>query len=129
MEGEGGLIRNDFPEDDIAKAPPLLQKEGWRTQPEWLFGFLTDPSNKLRPWLDVRMPTFPLGDERRTQLVRYFSAVSDVPYPYITVDVKVPNDRDLTEVRAMIDRTLNCFKCHTKGEPPKDADPNFWFPA
>jgi len=122
VEGIGGSIRNDYPEDDIYMAPPLLQMEGWRTQPEWLFGFLSNPSNKLRPWLNVRMPTFPLSDERRTALVNYFSAVSDVPYPYVTVDVKPAEGKALDEVQAMINNQLNCFKCHTKGEPPPGAD-------
>jgi cytochrome c2 len=121
VEGNGGLVRNDYPEDDIYKAPPLLQKEGWRTQPEWLFGFINDPSNKLRPWLDIRMPTFPLGDVKRTTVVSYFSAVSDVPYPYVTVDVKA-DQKELAEAKTMIDKQLNCFKCHTKGAPPPDAD-------
>lgn len=122
IDGDGGRVRDIYTEDDIAKAPPILQQEGWRVQPDWLFGFLHDPSDKLRPWLDIRMPTFPLGDERNTTLVRSFSARANVPYPYITVESPQMAPAAYAEAKKMVDVTLNCFKCHTAGEPKPDQD-------
>jgi hypothetical protein len=54
--------------------------------------------------------------------VSYFSAVSNVPYPYITVDAAPKDPKEVAEAKTMIDKQLNCFKCHTKGAPPPDAD-------
>jgi mono/diheme cytochrome c family protein len=122
IDGQGGLVRDSYLEDDLYKAPPILQQEGWRVQPEWLFGFLRDPSQKLRPWLDIRMPTFPLGDDRRTNLVRAFAARSNVIYPYLSVKVEAPKGKELQEVKAMVNEQLSCFKCHTAGEAPPDQD-------
>jgi cytochrome c2 len=123
IDFQGGAIRDIFAEDDLWKAPPLLQQEGWRVQPDWLFGFLGDPSKKLRPWLDVRMPTFPLTDERATTLVRAFAARANVPYPYISVRVPEMNAKELAEAKAMVYDQLKCFSCHTAGAPGSDKDP------
>jgi cytochrome c2 len=122
VDGQGGAIRDIFAEDDIYKAPPLLQQEGWRVQPDWLFSFVEDPSNKLRPWLDVRMPTFPLTDDKATTLVRFFAASANVPYPYVSVKLSPP-PKELTEAKTMVDDQLKCFKCHTAGSPTAEQDP------
>jgi len=123
IDFQGGAIRDIFAEDDLWKAPPLLQQEGWRVQPDWLFAFLEDPSKKLRPWLDVRMPTFPLTDERATTLVRTFAARANVPYPYISVRVPEMSPKELAEAKAMVYDQLKCFSCHTAGAPGADKDP------
>lgn len=122
LDGQGGAIRDIFAEDDLWKAPPLLQQEGWRVQPDWMFGFLEDPSNKLRPWLDVRMPTFPFNDERATALVKSFSANANVPYPYVSVRIPPMSPAELKEAKAMVFDQLSCFKCHTAGMPAPDKD-------
>jgi len=122
VDGQGGAIRDIFAEDDIYKAPPLLQQEGWRVQPDWLFSFVEDPSNKLRPWLDVRMPTFPFTDEKATTLVRFFSASANVPYPYVSVRLSPPA-KEVSEAKAMVDEQLKCFKCHTAGAATGEQDP------
>ena len=48
---------------DPTLAPPLLTPEGAKVQPDWLYAFLQAPIT-IRPWLDVRMPTFGLDDGR-----------------------------------------------------------------
>jgi hypothetical protein len=69
IEGDGG----DFLKlvADPSLGPPMLTPEGARVQPDWLYAFLARPIT-IRPWLDVRMPTFGLDDrtERRHQLLR-----------------------------------------------------------
>jgi len=123
IDFQGGSIRDVYAEDDLYKAPPILQQEGWRVQPDWMFGFLHDPSSKLRPWLDVRMPTFPLTDAKATTVVQSFSARANVPYPYITAKVPELPPKALAEAKAMVDDQLKCFKCHTAGAPSADQDP------
>jgi mono/diheme cytochrome c family protein len=122
IDGDGGRLQDVYSEDVAYMAPPVLQKEGWRVQPEWLFGFLRNPSETLRPWLDVRMPTFPLGDEQATGLVRAFAAGAGVSYPYLTVEMSRMSEADHAEAQKMVDGMLNCFKCHTAGEPAPDQD-------
>ncbi len=123
VDGVGGAVRDVYAEDDIYKAPPLLQQQGWRVQPDWLFGFLQDPSNRLRPWLDIRMPTFPLNDERATTLVRGFSAASNVPFPYLSVRVPAATPAELAEAKALFTE-LKCLSCHTTGELRPGQDPS-----
>lgn len=51
--------------------PPLLWGEGAKVNGPWLHGFLANVE-MLRPWLNVRMPSFSLTNEERTTLVEYF---------------------------------------------------------
>jgi len=128
IDGLGGNIRDVYTDDDLFRAPPILQVEGWRVQPSWLFGFLNDPSDKLRPWLDVRMPTFPLGDDRATKLVRGFSATAEKPWPYVSVHPVKRAPAEMTEAKALFDN-LRCISCHIVGvmrpeQDPQSAAPN-----
>lgn len=55
--------------------PPLLWGEGAKVQYPWLFTFLNNVE-MLRPWLNVRMPSFYLTQEQATILVEYFAGLS-----------------------------------------------------
>ncbi len=55
--------------------PPLLWGEGAKVQYDWLFKFLNNVE-MLRPWLNVRMPSFDLTTEDTTRLVEYFAGLS-----------------------------------------------------
>ena len=45
-------------------------------QTPWLFDYLHDPSREtMRPWLNVRMPTFGFSDEEVNTLIGYFTSV------------------------------------------------------
>ena len=48
---------------DSSLGPPRLTPEGVRVQPDWLYAFIRGPI-KIRPWVDVRMPTFGFDDAR-----------------------------------------------------------------
>ena len=61
IEGDGGDFRRLVSEPTLA--PPMLTPEGAKVQPDWLYAFLQGPIT-IRPWLDVRMPTFGLDDAR-----------------------------------------------------------------
>ncbi len=123
VDGVGGAVRDVYAEDDIFKAPPLLQQQGYRVQPDWLFSFLQDPSNRLRPWLDIRMPTFPLNDDRATTLVRGFTASSKVAFPYLSVKVPQRDPAEMAEAKALFTE-LKCLSCHTTGELRAGQDPS-----
>lgn len=67
----GGHLRLD----DV-NAPPSLRGEGAKLQHQWFHQFLSQVE-PLRPWLQVRMPSFSLSSEQRTTLVQYFAALSN----------------------------------------------------
>jgi len=115
IEGAGG----DFVKlvDDASLGPPLLTPEGARVQPDWLYAFLRGPIT-IRPWLNVRMPSFGLDDRSLNGLVRYFGAVSNTVGPFQTHAVAAavaegPAAKQLFE-------TLKCQQCHVLGAIPKD---------
>ncbi|RME38687.1 MAG: hypothetical protein D6788_06955, partial [Planctomycetota bacterium] len=62
-------------EFDAVNAPPLLWGEGAKVQHHWLHQFFQHVQ-PLRPWLQVRMPSFNLTGEQATVLVEYFAALS-----------------------------------------------------
>ncbi len=60
---------------DSTNAPPLLWGEGAKVQHNWLHGFFQQVV-PLRPWLQVRMPSFTLTGDQATVLTEYFAALS-----------------------------------------------------
>ncbi len=62
-------------EFDSINAPPSLWGEGAKVQHAWLHRFMQHVE-PLRPWLQVRMPSFHLTGEQATTLVQYFAALS-----------------------------------------------------
>jgi mono/diheme cytochrome c family protein len=115
IEGDGG----DFVKlvADPSLGPPLLTPEGARVQPDWLYAFLRGPI-QIRPWLNVRMPTFGLDDVALNGVIRYFGAVSDTIGPFQTHVMNVSAQGDAGG-KALFE-TLQCQKCHVLGAIPKD---------
>lgn len=60
---------------DMVNAPPSLWGEGAKLQHHWFHRFLQHVE-PLRPWLQVRMPSFNITGEQATTLVEYFAALS-----------------------------------------------------
>src|SRR6267143_2342605 len=128
VEGRGGVIRDLFNDDNQSFAPPIITGEGWRVQPHWLFGFLKGPV-PLRPWLEIRMPTFHFSDADATDVVHYFAAAANKPFPYLTAEAKALPPAQAKEATALM-AELKCLSCHVVGKlaPNKDpasAAPNF----
>ena len=75
-------------QDVQEQLPPKLLTEGARVDPEWLRKFLSNPAlsttdtnrNGVRPYLQVRMPTFSFSDNELRKLVRFFQALSQQPH-------------------------------------------------
>lgn len=115
IEGSGG----DFLElvADSSLGPPLLTPEGARVQHDWLYAFLRAPIT-IRPWLDVRMPTFGLDDPTLNGVIQYFAAIADNIQPFRTNEF-VPASSTLTAGRELFD-LLRCQQCHVLGTIPRD---------
>jgi mono/diheme cytochrome c family protein len=115
MEGDGG----DYLQlvEDPSLGPPMLTPEGARVQPDWLYAFLRGPIT-IRPWLDVRMPSFGFDDRNLNALVNYFGAVSNTTGPFQTHEVVTTAAGGGTG-KELFD-LLRCQQCHVLGAIPAD---------
>ncbi len=116
IEGDGGDFLKLVAEPSLG--PPNLTPEGARVQPDWLYAFLRGPIS-IRPWLNVRMPTFGLDDPNLNSVIRYFGAVSNTIGPFQThemVRASVPDNGSGKQLFEL----LKCQQCHVLGAIPKD---------
>ncbi|HEX7137621.1 MAG TPA: hypothetical protein VF219_07240, partial [Vicinamibacterales bacterium] len=116
VEGDGG----DFVKlvADPSLGPPMLTPEGARVQSDWLYAFLRGPIT-IRPWLNVRMPTFGLDDPNLNGVIRYFGAVSNTIGPFQTHELKNVSAGGDANGKALFE-LLKCQQCHVLGTVPKD---------
>jgi len=130
IDERGGYIRRLY-EDNPTSAPPILNSEGAKVQPEWLFGFLQDPARQpLRFWLRVRMPTFHLTDEETTKVVNYFTASANLPNPYFFWDSKQDSTPELLKAGELLmsDQYFSCWSCHVRGSETPAGPMEQWAP-
>jgi mono/diheme cytochrome c family protein len=116
IEGDGG----DFLKlvADPSLGPPMLTPEGARVQSDWLYAFLRGPIT-IRPWLNVRMPTFGLDDPNLNGVISYFGAVSNTIGPFQTYELKTVSAGADANGKALFE-LLKCQQCHVLGTVPKD---------
>jgi len=127
IEGEGGAIRARY-EETPNLAPPILNGEGAKVQPDWLFNFLKQPS-PIRPWLKVRMPTFSFSDVEANTLVQYFASVDNIQVPFVHVDENAIPVTMLEAAQKMVTPDyFNCFSCHQQGDKKPEGPPEGWAP-
>jgi len=124
-------------QDAQEQLPPKLLTEGARVDPQWLLRFLTNPSlsetdtnrNGIRPYLQVRMPTFSFSENELGKLVRFFQALSRQPFPYIPEPAPALTTKETDMARSLFSSTAApCLKCHATGDPAHDKTataPNF----
>jgi mono/diheme cytochrome c family protein len=126
IENQGGFVKKYY--ENPAAAPPPLHGEGEKVQSNWLFGFLKAPS-LLRPWLEIRMPTFGLSDEHTTQLVSYFNGLSKVDSPFVYFnEAGVPKKHLEAAQKLASEEYFNCFSCHVRGNKNPEGPPEGWAP-
>ena len=112
VEGKGHAILSSL--GDAGLLPPNLASQGARTQSDWLFGFLHDPSTvRTRPWLATRMPTFGFADDEINALVSYFAA-GDERATFSSPPSRPADPRSLV-VGEVTFGMLQCAKCHPAG--------------
>ncbi|MSO57175.1 MAG: c-type cytochrome [Acidobacteria bacterium] len=118
IEDSGGDFLKLVAEESLG--PPRLTPEGARVQPDWLYAFLRSPIT-LRPWIDVRMPTFGLDDPNLNGVIRYFGALSNTVGPFQTIEA-VKTSAAVGAGKEMFEQ-FQCQKCHVLGSVPKDQEP------
>jgi mono/diheme cytochrome c family protein len=115
VEAQGGAIRAT----GIAQGmePPMLigtptqVHEGQRIRPDWLFHFIKDPqTGEIRPWLQVRMPTFGFTDGDANVLVKYFAEEGRAQFPYQTP--KIDTSPEHLAAGKQLFTQLKCALCH-----------------
>src|SRR5258707_11392832 len=124
-------------QDAQEQLPPKLLTEGARVDPQWLLHFLANPSlsesdtnrNGIRPYLQVRMPTFSFSENELGKLVRFFAALSRQPFPYIPEPATTLTAKETDMARGLFSSTAApCLKCHATGDATHDRNataPNF----
>jgi mono/diheme cytochrome c family protein len=127
IEQRGGYIRR-FYEENPNFAPPILNGEGDKVQPDWLFGFLQAPT-QIRPWLKLRMPTFHLNNTEDNTLVDYFGATGNLKVPYVFVNTNTIPVADLLAGQKLMSKDyFTCFSCHQQGDKKPEGPPEGWAP-
>ena len=121
VEKRGGAVRDQYNEDNQSFAPPVLTGEGAKVQPAWLFGFLKGPV-PLRPWLQIRMPTFHFPDADATDVVHYFAASSQKSFPYLTAEADQLTGQNAADAEKLF-KDLQCINCHVVGQLRPGQDP------
>jgi cytochrome c2 len=115
LEGKGWAIRaTGIPagmEPPMLSGKPTQLRQGQRTNPEWLFGFLKAPeTGQVRPWLKARMPTYGLTDAEANVLVKYFAYEGRTQFPYKTPEVN-RSPEHLAAGKQLFEQ-LKCALCH-----------------
>lgn len=130
IEDRGGYVRRLY-EEDPAAAPPILNGEGAKVQPEWFYGFLQDPARQpLRFWLKIRMPTFGMSEHETTAVVNYFAALSELRDPYFFWNPTVDSSPEMLDTGELLmsDDYFSCWACHVRGDETPAGPMDQWAP-
>lgn len=115
IEEVGGYIKATL--EDEAFAPPYLFPEGNKVQELWLHDFLKAPTT-IRPWLNVRMPTFSLMDEEISVISKYFLGLHKQELELRDYRAISHDPRYLAIGKKLFD-DLQCLSCHFTGKIPE----------
>jgi mono/diheme cytochrome c family protein len=127
IENRGGFVRKYY-QENVTLAPPPLNGQGEKVQSPWFFAFLKAPI-PLRPWLDIRMPTFGFSDQHATELINYFNGLSKVEQPFAYIDDKAIPAEHIEAGRILTSPDyFNCFSCHMQGGKTPEGPKDGWAP-
>jgi cbb3-type cytochrome oxidase cytochrome c subunit len=130
IEGKGGDVATFYEAPQVAP-PPLVAgnlQEGEKVQATWLYEWLARPAS-LRPWLKVRMPTFPVTIDEATTLSKYFAALAGKGFPYEFVRVEEYSAELVEAGRKLASKDyFDCFSCHVQGSRLPEGPPEGWAP-
>lgn len=111
-------------DDPANEGPPRLNNQGHRVQADWLHNFLGDV-HTIRPWLDVRMPSYNLSNSDINKIVEGWMASAGVQ----TFENLTGSDFEWLPGERQAARELwdayACATCHTQDDPEYgDLDPS-----
>jgi len=110
VDGYGRAIASQIADANFL--PPDLSPEGGRAQSPFLYNFLKDPTvMHIRPWLNVRMPTFHFNDKEANTLVGFFAAEGKAQ-PFDNQYTVTPSQQNVAVGREIL-TMLRCAQCHS----------------
>lgn len=112
VEDRGGYILSLF-EDPGLGPPPLPETQGAKVQEQWLHSFLKNPVT-IRPWLNLRMPTFQFSEGEIAAIQKYFLAMSRQDFELRDYAATPVETRYLAPGKHLFD-LYQCAKCHPTG--------------
>jgi len=123
------MVNKGYTEEEAeAFAPPVLDGEGEKVQPDWLFRFVKDPTI-IRPWLSVRMPTFSLSDEEALAIEQFFTHASKQEFPYRYKENGILRGKALRDAQLLVSADyFACFSCHQQGDQKPEGPVTDWAP-
>lgn len=111
-----GRILNYYAEDETLGPPPLFT-EGQRVRYDWAHSFLQNPSNRLRPKLNVRMPSFNMPNDELNAIVGGWAAQGKIEYPVSPLHPPEMTSKQVADAKYMVNK-LGCLSCHVIGTVP-----------
>ncbi len=125
IKGREGIGANEA----LAFAPPNLHTQGAKVQSDWLFRFLKNVE-PIRPWLEVRMPSFHFDDEQVNTLTTFFAALEEAEYPFqdYRKGFSLPGPEKALAEKLTSKDYLNCLSCHQVGDRKPLTPPDSWAP-
>ena len=113
IDGEYGEYLNMYIDDDINEGPPRLVGQGHRMQADWFHYFLGN-IYEIRPWLQVRMPSFELTNDEKNKLTEMFQAKADMGTFEEEIHEKVVWEKGERAAAKKLFNDLDCVSCHAQ---------------
>jgi len=124
IEKRGGYIRKYYQEIQTL-APPVLNGEGEKVQSNWFFSFLKAPV-PIRPWLELRMPTFGFSDEHANQLVVSSTGLPKLKSPMRTSMIRRSHPIISTPQSSSFLKTTSLFQLSQTGRQEPEGPVDGW---
>jgi len=118
IEDTGGEILTYF--EDRSMGPPNLKGEGAKIQQDWLYHFF-DQVSTIRPYINVRMPSFGFNTDEKNTLIAYFRGLDGL-VPQMEENPQIQQSIANRNLAVDSIRTSQCYKCHRMPPYPADLD-------
>ncbi len=116
IEDRGGYVLTKY-EEEAMGPPKLFESQGSKVQEPWLHSFLQNPST-IRPWLDIRMPTFNLTDDEISIITKYFLGQSKQDLKIRDYAATPIEEKYLGPGKKLFE-VYQCLSCHYTGTIPE----------
>ncbi len=110
IDRRGGRVLGYY-EEQPRLGPPDLTFVGAKLQAPWFASFIRNPNIEIRPWLEIRMPSFGWQGSEHTQVVNYFTAMVGDLSNLTPTDVEVMDPASVALGKQAFEKNV-CMQCH-----------------